>query len=93
VLYAHHVLLRDALRDAHDEGNFCLQRLQDGLGGEGRGHVDHRGVGASAGHGLRDGVENREPEVLGAALRVGGCGRGAKREGITKKGGCTQAQD
>lgn len=66
-----HVLLGNTLGDAHGEGDLGLDGLQDGLGGMGRGHVDHRGVGSGLLHGIPDGVEHGEPEVLGSGLSGG----------------------
>ena len=45
-----------------------VDRLEDGVGGEGRRHVDQRGVGAGLLHGLGDGVEHRQAQVRRAAL-------------------------
>ena len=39
-----HVLLRDPLGDAHDQGHLCLHGLHNGGGGAGGRHVDYCGV-------------------------------------------------
>jgi hypothetical protein len=87
-LGAHHVLDRDALGDADDEGDARLGRLHDRVGGARRRHVDDAGVGAGGGHGLAHGVEDRQVDrvairAAGHAARVGrpleaggGCRRG-----------------
>lgn len=45
VLDTHHVFLRNALGDAHDQRNLSRNGLFDGRCGTGRRHVDHRCVG------------------------------------------------
>jgi hypothetical protein len=45
-LHADHVEHRDPFRDAHDQRHLRVDRLQDGIGREGRRHVDDAGVGA-----------------------------------------------
>lgn len=44
VLHLHHVLLRDALRDAHHQRHVGIGRLQDGRRRKGGWHVDHGGL-------------------------------------------------
>lgn len=39
-----HVLLGDALCDAHHQGHLRIDGLDDGRGSERRGHINHRGV-------------------------------------------------
>ena len=58
-----HVEDRNALGDADDERDLRIDRLEDRVGGKGRGHVDDAGVGAGGGFGLGDGVEDREAEM------------------------------
>ena len=64
----HHVEDRDALGDADDELELGVDRLEDGVGGEGRRHVDRGGGGAGRLLGLGDGVEDRQADVGLAAL-------------------------
>ena len=52
VLNAHHVLLRDTLSDAHDEGDLRLDGLEDGRSCRGRRHKDNRRVGVGDFDGL-----------------------------------------
>lgn len=54
VLYAHHVLLRDALCDAHCQWNLGINGLNDGCCCERRRHVDHGGICSSALFGLEE---------------------------------------
>ena len=67
----HHVEDGDALGDADDEVELGVDRLEDGVGGEGRRHVDRGGGGAGRLLGLGDGVEDREADVGLAALSGG----------------------
>ena len=46
VLDPDHVLLGDALSDAHYEAHLRIHGLQDGLRGTGGRHVDNSGIGA-----------------------------------------------
>lgn len=39
-----HVLLGDALCDAHHQGHLRIDGLDDGRSGERRGHINHRGM-------------------------------------------------
>lgn len=64
----HHVLDRDAFRDAHSKRNFGFDGLHDGSSGERRWNVDDGSVGISFLHGIGDGPEDGEPEVLGSGL-------------------------
>jgi len=54
--------------DADHQRDAGCGRFHHGVGREGGGHEDHRGVGARLGHGLGDGVEHRQPFVRCAAL-------------------------
>src|SRR5216684_4378326 len=67
-LHHHHVEHGDALGDADDEQHARIDRLENGVGGEGRRHVDGRGGGAGPAHGFVDGVEDGQVEMLGAAF-------------------------
>lgn len=40
----HHVLLGDALCDAHHQGHLRIDGLNDGRGSERRRHINHRGI-------------------------------------------------
>mmetsp|Transcript_39579 Transcript_39579/g.73797 ORF Transcript_39579/g.73797 Transcript_39579/m.73797 type:complete len:348 (+) Transcript_39579:63-1106(+) len=68
MLHLHHVLLRDALRNANDEGDFGLECLQHGRGGRGWRHVDHRGIAVGLLLRLHAVGEDRQVHVRGAAL-------------------------
>mmetsp|Transcript_44063 Transcript_44063/g.58469 ORF Transcript_44063/g.58469 Transcript_44063/m.58469 type:complete len:225 (+) Transcript_44063:274-948(+) len=57
-LHLDHVEGGDALRDAHDEVHLSLNGLEDGVGGEGRRHVDDRGLSIGGLLGLSDGAED-----------------------------------
>jgi hypothetical protein len=65
-----HVEGGDALSDADNEIHFGLDGLQDGVGSEGRGHVDDGSLGASGGFGLGDGAVDGKSEVSGAGLAL-----------------------
>src|SRR6185312_2831103 len=67
-LHRYHVEDGDALRDADDEQHAGIDRLEDGVGGEGRRHIDRRRRGAGLVHRLIDRVEHRQIEMLAAAL-------------------------
>src|SRR6266404_5506624 len=67
-LDAHHVEDGYALGDADDERNPGVGRLEDGIGGEGRRHVNDARIAAGDGARLVDGVEDRQIEVPGAAF-------------------------
>src|ERR1700730_15452603 len=67
-LHHQHVEHRDALGDADDERHAGIDRLEDGVGGERRRHVDRRGGGAGLAYGLVDGVVDGQVEMLGAAF-------------------------
>lgn len=41
----HHVLLGDALCDAHHQGHLRIDGFNDGRRSERRGHINHRGIG------------------------------------------------
>lgn len=40
----HHVLLRDALSDAHYQGNLSINSLDDGCRSKWRGHINHSSI-------------------------------------------------
>ena len=63
-----HVLLGNALRDAHRERDLRLDGVHDGSRSEGWRDVDGRGVRASLGHGLGHGVEHGQVDVRLPAL-------------------------
>ena len=67
-LHLHHVEDGNALGDADDQLDLGGDRLGDGVGGEGRRHIDDGGVGAGALLRLSDGVVDRQAEMLAAAL-------------------------
>ena len=54
----HHVQHRDAFGDTDHHPDARIGRLKDGVGGKGRRHVDHAGVGAGLRDGVRYGVED-----------------------------------
>ncbi len=70
-LHLDHIRYRNALRDADHQRDLGIDRLQDGVGGEGWRHIDDGRIGA----GLRDRlgyrVEDRNVQVPGAALAGG----------------------
>ena len=66
-----HVEHGHAFGDAHDEPDARVDRLEDRVGGEGRRHIDGARVGAGLSHRLSHGVEDGQPEMLGAALAGG----------------------
>ena len=72
-LHLHHIQHRNAFGDADDEGHFGVDRFEDGIGGEGGGDVDDRGIGPGGGHAFRHGVEHRQVQLgmHGAALAGG----------------------
>src|SRR6266480_757729 len=65
---AHHVVERDALRDADDQPDPGRGGFHDGVGREGRRHEDAADVGTSLAPRVGDGIEDRDAEVGGAAL-------------------------
>ena len=65
---AGHVEHGNALGDGDDDGDAGVGGFQDGVGGAGRRHEDHRGVGAGLAHRLGDGVEQGKALLVGAAL-------------------------
>src|SRR5215212_11326883 len=64
----HHVVDGDAFCDAADGREPRVQRLEDGVGGEGRGDEDHARVRARLFDGLLDGIEDRDAFIVLAAL-------------------------
>ena len=62
--HADHVHDRDALGDADDQPAARVDRLEDRVGRAERRHEDARGVGAGLLDGFRDGVENRNADLL-----------------------------
>src|SRR5215211_7882759 len=64
----HHVVDGDAFSNAADGRESGVQRLEDGVGGEGWGDEDHARVRARLFDGLLDGVEDRDSFVLLPAL-------------------------
>ena len=67
-LDAHHVQDGNALRNAHGQFDFGVNRLQNRVGSEWWRHVNCAGVGASGFLGLCNRVEHRAIQVRGAAL-------------------------
>ena len=63
-----HVVGGNAFGDADDQRQPSVFCLQNGVGGKGRGHEDHRGVGARGGNRLGHGVEDGPALVHGPAL-------------------------
>src|SRR5262249_46464334 len=63
-----HVVGRDALGDARDHRDAGVGGFHDRVRREGGRHEDHRRVGAGLPHGLRHGVEDRDPLVHRSAL-------------------------
>src|SRR5579872_7087615 len=63
-LDGHHVLHRDTLGNAHHELDARIRRLEDRVGGAGRGHVDHARGGTGGSHGIAHRVEHRQSQVL-----------------------------
>ncbi len=70
-LHLHHVRHRNAFRDADHQRDLGIDRLHDGVRGEGRRHIDCRGRGAGLGHRVGHRIEDREPQVLGSSLAGG----------------------
>ncbi len=56
---ADHVADRDAFGDGDHDADAGVGRFHDGVGGEGRRHEDHRGVGPGLLHGLGHRIEDR----------------------------------
>jgi hypothetical protein len=63
-----HIQGGDSFSDTHDEVHFGLNSLKDGVGGEGRRHVQHGRVGSGGLLGFGGILEDGESEVLGASL-------------------------
>ena len=70
-LHLQHVHHRHALGDADDQRQPGVDRLEDGIGGEWRRHIDDGGIGAGGLDGFANGIEHRQVEVGGAALTGG----------------------
>ena len=68
-LHRDHVEHRNALGDADDKRNFRRDRLQDGIGGKGRRHINDRSIGARLLVGLGDRIEDRQGRALGRLAR------------------------
>ena len=64
-------LLWDALCDADNQGNLCLECLKNSCGSKGGRDVDDCCVGVSLALGLLNRAKDREPEVLGSSLLGG----------------------
>ncbi len=82
-LHLHHVEHRNAFGDADDQRHFRVDRFQDGVGGEGRRHIDRGSVGADLLLGFAHGVEHRQAQMglaafarRGAAHHLGAVGDG-----------------
>ena len=67
VLHLHHVLLRDALGDAHNQGDLGLECLEDGGRSTGRRDVDDGGVRLDRIVRLGHRVEHGQAKVFAAA--------------------------
>ena len=67
-LHPHHVEHRNALGDRDDQRHLGVDRLEDRIGGEGRRHVDHAGVGAGRRDRLGDRVEDGQADMGRAAF-------------------------
>ncbi len=63
-LHSHHVVDRNALGDAHHQLDAGIGRLEDGVGGERRRHIDDAGGGAGLSDGIGHGVEHRQVQVF-----------------------------
>ena len=68
---ADHVVDRDALRDADDERDFCVDGFEDGVGCAGRGDVDDGAVGVGAFDRVLHGGEDGEALKACAAAEAG----------------------
>src|SRR5829696_798343 len=64
----HHVVDGDTFRDAADGRELGVQRLEDGVGGKGRGDEDHARVRARLFDGPFDSIEDRDAFVILPAL-------------------------
>ena len=68
-LTLHHVQHRNAFGDADDQRNFRVDRLQDGVGGERRRHIDDADASAPVFFArLAHRVEHRQAQMGGAAF-------------------------
>src|SRR6185437_1726204 len=67
-LHPHHVEDRNPLGDADHQRNLGVDRLENGVGGERRRHIDHARYGAGLGDAFAHRVEHRQVEVDGAAF-------------------------
>src|SRR6185312_2189920 len=67
-LHRHHVEHGNSFGDADDERHAGIDRLEDGVGREGRRHIDGGGRSAGLAHRLADRVEDRKVEMLAAAF-------------------------
>ena len=65
-----HIEGGDTLSDADNEVHLSLDSLQDGVGGEGRGHINDGGLGIGGGLGVLHGAEDGQTEMLGASLTL-----------------------
>mmetsp|Transcript_8170 Transcript_8170/g.11910 ORF Transcript_8170/g.11910 Transcript_8170/m.11910 type:complete len:200 (-) Transcript_8170:320-919(-) len=54
-----HILLRNALRDGNNQGNFRLNGIHNSLSTKGRGYIDDRCVGLHRSYRFRDSVKDR----------------------------------
>ena len=71
---ADHVVLRDPLRDSHDQRHTGVSCLEDRCCCKRWRDEDRRGVCSSLCDGFGDGVEDRDTEMLGASLFRGDSG-------------------
>ena len=70
-LQTHHVVNRDAVGDGDGNLDAGVDGFHQGVGIEGRRHEDGGDIGAGGGDGFGDRVEDRQPQMRGAALAGG----------------------
>lgn len=70
-LHAHHVGLRNSLGDADHKTDLGLHGVEDGLGSERRGNVDHAGVAVGRALGIHHSLEHGESQMGRSSLRWG----------------------
>src|SRR5439155_297559 len=70
-LHPHHVLRRNAVRDGHDQPNAGVRRLHDRVGAKRRGDENQARRGARGRYRFLHRIEDRAPQMVGAALSRG----------------------
>lgn len=68
---SHHVLLGDALGDAHHQRHLCVDGLNDGRCREWRGYINHSGICPCALPCLRRVKKKKKKKILGWRIKDG----------------------